>query len=133
MSAALKLKPSTSTTKKPTLKDFLTETPRSQHDTQTFVTRTHFNFTSGVTEAKKRSTMRRNYDPANLTTSRLPDIEPVVKPSTYLHWRYMNRRGSSNTAWERNNESLRLRAQNAINAFERKMKKEDERLRQVRE
>ena len=77
--------------------------------------------------------MRRNYDPANLTTSRLPDIEPVVKPSTYLHWRYMNRRGSSNTAWERNNESLRLRAQNAINAFERKMKKEDERLRQVRE
>lgn len=46
---------------------------------------------------------------------------------SYLHWRYLNQRGASTQAFDRVQLLLKTRAQNAIETFEKKLKKEDAR------
>lgn len=70
-------------------------------------------------------------DLTTLSTTKLPDVEPAVPIDSYLHWRYMKQRGASNLAFDRVQHMLKNRAQNAIENFERKLKREADRLKKV--
>jgi hypothetical protein len=67
-------------------------------------------FTDVALPEQTRAKSRQGFDTRNLSTNKLPDIEPVVSPSQYLRWRYTNRRGTSNTALDHANENLRRKA-----------------------
>jgi hypothetical protein len=87
---------------------------------------------TGFIFERNRPTIRKNFDYNMLATNRLPDIEPTVPPESYLHWRYMNKRGSSNTSFDKCNLELKRRAQNAINNFENKIKTDERRMKQAK-
>lgn len=74
---------------------------------------------------------RNNLDFSNLTTTKLPDVDPAVPIDSYLHWRYTKHRGASNMAFDKVQHLLKNRAQNAIENFEKKLKREADRLKQV--
>lgn len=87
--------------------------------------------TQSQNEPRRGLPLRRNIDIGNLTTSKLPNVEPVVPPDNYLNWRYTNSRGATNLAFDRVQQLLKNRAQNAIENFERKLKKEADRQKNV--
>ena len=41
-----------------------------------------------------------NFDPANLSTKRPPDIDPAIMPGSYLEYRYLRPRGVANQKLE---------------------------------
>ena len=89
--------------------------------------------TQSLNDPKIRLPNRRhtNLDFTNLSTTKLPDVEPAVPIDSFLHWRYMKQRGASNMAFDRVQHMLKNRAQNAIENFEKKLKNEADRLKKV--
>ena len=104
--------------KKTTVKDDISESP----NVNDFTKQQTFKFTKGAT---------RQFD--GLSVNRVPDIEPAIPPSSYLYYRYMHPRGQSSAMFSKAQELLLQQKQRTIADFELKLKKQQDRIKKVKQ